>query len=110
MNQDLRSFVSAYASAFPTEVVHITAVSMARPATTKRAGMTKAAGTKSAAPLDLNSASKEDLMKLPGIGDAFADKIVAGRPYKTKAELVSKKILNLATYRKIHGLVIAKKS
>ncbi|HYQ89906.1 MAG TPA: helix-hairpin-helix domain-containing protein [Candidatus Binatia bacterium] len=58
--------------------------------------------------VDINSASKEDLMKLPGIGEATAEKIVDGRPYKTKAELVSKKIVTKSVYGKIRNLVIAK--
>jgi DNA uptake protein ComE-like DNA-binding protein len=60
--------------------------------------------------LDINSASKEELMKLPGVGDAIADKIVAGRPFKSKYELLQKGLVNKTTYAKIRPMVVAKQA
>ncbi|HEY3215793.1 MAG TPA: helix-hairpin-helix domain-containing protein [Candidatus Eisenbacteria bacterium] len=58
--------------------------------------------------VDLNSATKEELMKLPGVGDATADKIIAARPFKTKSELLVKKLVTKAQYSKLSTHVIAK--
>jgi len=60
--------------------------------------------------IDLNSATKEQLMTLPGIDDATADKIIAGRPYKMKSELKTKKIVPAEAYSKISSHVVAKKA
>jgi len=59
-------------------------------------------------PLDLNTASEADLKMIPGIGDAYAKKIVQNRPYKRKDELVQKKVVPQGTYDKIKDHVIAK--
>ena len=79
---------------------------------TAKSSSTKSTSTKPAhAPKpDINSASKDDLMKVKGMTDADADKIIAGRPYKSVSDLKSKKIIDTATYNKVHSHLMAKKA
>ena len=58
--------------------------------------------------VDLNSASKEELEALPGIGKVYSQKIIAGRPYANKRQLVTRSIVPQATYDKMSGKVIAR--
>jgi len=61
-----------------------------------------------AALIDINTATEAELKTIPGIGEAYAKKIIAGRPYRAKNELVQKKVLPQGVYEKVKDQIVAK--
>lgn len=78
--------------------------------TAAKMGKSEKAGPASGALLDINSATADQLDALAGIGKAYSQKIIDGRPYKMKTDLVRKKIIPQATYDKIKDKIIAKQA
>jgi competence protein ComEA len=65
------------------------------------------AATTAAAPLDINTATADQLKAFPGIGDAYSKRIIDGRPYTAKNQLVTRGILPQGVYNKIKDQIIA---
>lgn len=85
-----------------------TAKAVSAPKTSGQNAKPKAAKAAKVKLVDINSASKTELKTLPGVTDATADKIIAGRPYLSKANLVTHNIISLGAYQNLTKLIIAK--
>ena len=77
---------------------------------TRKSSTASDTSSKTSGKLDLNTATKDQLMSLPGVTDADAQKILDGRPYRAKNQLLSKGIISKDEYAKIKGQIIAHRS
>jgi DNA uptake protein ComE-like DNA-binding protein len=102
----LLTVAAAHAQATaPAQTTKPTAQAVPAKQVAKPAATTK---TTKMEPVDLNTATREQLVALPGIGETYADAIIKARPFKSKDELVSRKLISQATYKKDRSHVIAK--
>ncbi len=104
MNKQLKSVVTLAVAGLLS--LGVLTISTTAQSTAK--GGSAAASNAMASQIDINSATKEQLSSLPGIGDAYSSKIIAGRPYHAKTDLKTKGIIPAATYSKISSMIIAK--
>jgi competence protein ComEA len=94
-------------------LILIAALSLFAAPPQKKAGSKAAPAATAAAKtqlIDINTASEQELKQLPGIGDAYAAKIVQNRPYRAKNQLVQKNVIPATTYEKIKDQIIARQN
>jgi competence protein ComEA len=88
-------------------LIGVLPATLAQSSSAAKANATSASKASASKLVDINSATADQLKALPGVGDVYSQKIIAGRPYANKTQLKTKGIVPTATYNKIASLIIA---